>query len=158
MITGPGTDLKNLINPRQRLLRSVAKRCGLVRGRDLFALGYVDDRDYYAILDRAWALAVPTLAEGGGSFPVLEAMEKGIPVLSSDIPVMREMGERWNARLLWFDARKPSNLAVKLGELEHGYDEHRRLAQAQVPYLLQRPWEQVALEYASIMRLPGRAT
>jgi glycosyltransferase involved in cell wall biosynthesis len=157
VITGSGTDLRDLASPRQRQLRQVIERRGLVRDRDLFTLGYVSDADYYAILDGAWALAMPTLAEGGGSFPVMEAMEQGIPVLSSDIPVMREMGERWNGRLIWFDARSPSDIAAKLSLLESGYEEHRRLARAQVSQLLQRSWDDVAREYANIMGLEPRA-
>lgn len=39
---------------------------------------------------RASALALPTLGEGFG-FPVIEAMAAGVPLLLSDIPVMREV-------------------------------------------------------------------
>lgn len=153
VITGPGTDLRNRFNPRERLLRRVISRRGLVQGRDVFTMGYVTDREYYSILDRAWALAMPTLAEGGGSFPVLEAIERGIPVVSSDVPVMREMAERWNARLIWFDARSRSATADTLSLLERDYEDLRRAAAAQVPLLLQRSWQQVAFEYASVMNI-----
>ncbi|HET8567523.1 MAG TPA: glycosyltransferase [Candidatus Limnocylindria bacterium] len=157
VVTGPGTDLRDEASPRQRQLRSVIAERGLVPGRDLFTLGYLEDSDYYALLEGAWALVIPTLDEGGGSFPVLEATERGIPVLSSDIPVMREMAERWNVRPIWFDARDATDLARKLAELEGGYDEHRQAAREQAPRLLQRSWDDVALEYATVMELNVRA-
>jgi glycosyltransferase involved in cell wall biosynthesis len=123
----------------------------------VFTLGYLSDADYYRILDAAWALVMPTLAEGGGSFPVLEAIEQGIPVLSSNIPVMREMAERWNARLLWFDPRDPSDIAARLDALHSGYEGHLSTAREQVPRLLNRTWEDVALEYARTMGLELRS-
>jgi glycosyltransferase involved in cell wall biosynthesis len=148
VVTGPGTDLRDPRDPRQARLLSVMERRGLVRERDVFALGYVDDADYYEILDGAWALAMPTLAEGGGSFPVLEAMERGIPCVVSDIPVLREMGERWRMSPTWCDARDPRDVAAKLAALEGDYAGHLARARAQVPGLLQRGWEDVAREYA----------
>lgn len=153
VITGSGTDLWRHAGPRQSELRDLAESSGLVRDRDVFGLGYVDDADYYAILDGAWALVMPTLAEGGGSFPVLEAMEAGIPVLASDIPVMREMGRRWNANPIWFNPHDPSDLRDKLAALHGGYERHRAEAAAQVPNLTRRSWEQVAREYARVMGL-----
>lgn len=157
VMTGPGTDLRDGPSPRQAALRRVIERCGLVRDRDFFALGYLDDGDYDAVLDGAWAMVIPTLAEGGGSFPALEAMERGIPVLSSDIPVMREMSVRWSGRLIWFDARRPSDLAAKLALLETGYESQRRIAQQQAPLLLPRSWDDVAREYADVMGIAGAA-
>ena len=157
VVTGPWTDLKLPRNPRVRQLESLIRRLGLVVGRDLFMLGYVEDRDYYAILEGAWALVMPTLAEGGGSFPVLEAMESGIPVLSSNIPVMREMAEWSHGDLMWFDPRDPADLARQLAELEAGYPEHRARAQRQVKSLAARSWDDVARDYARLMGLELRA-
>jgi glycosyltransferase involved in cell wall biosynthesis len=54
-------------------------------------LGYVPDDDLRAIFRRASAFAFPSLGEGFG-LPVLEAMKAGVPVLASDIPVLREVG------------------------------------------------------------------
>lgn len=57
---------------------------------------------------------MPTLAEGGGSFPVREAVERGIPAVVSDIPVLREMIERLGGEVLWFDPHSPESLAASL--------------------------------------------
>jgi len=53
--------------------------------------GPVSDPARVALLEGALALAYPSLYEGFG-FPVLEAMSLGTPVVSSDIPVLAEVG------------------------------------------------------------------
>jgi glycosyltransferase involved in cell wall biosynthesis len=55
-------------------------------------LDYVLDRDLEALWGIADCAAFPTLGEGFG-LPVLEAMNHGVPVACSDIPVLREVGE-----------------------------------------------------------------
>jgi glycosyltransferase-like protein len=62
---------------------------GLEPGRDVVQLGMVSDDalgDWYAAAD---ALAFPSLKEGWG-LAVLEAMQAGLPVVATDIPVFRE--------------------------------------------------------------------
>ncbi len=58
-------------------------------GRIAF-LGRIDDVELAGLLQRAIALVYPSVYEGFG-LPVVEAMACGIPVLASDIPVMREV-------------------------------------------------------------------
>ena len=53
--------------------------------------GPVGEPARVALLEGALALAYPSLYEGFG-FPVLEAMSLGTPVVSSDIPVLAEVG------------------------------------------------------------------
>jgi glycosyltransferase involved in cell wall biosynthesis len=60
------------------------------RERVLLA-GPVSEPARVALLQGAVALAYPSLYEGFG-FPVLEAMSLGTPVVSSDIPVLAEVG------------------------------------------------------------------
>jgi glycosyltransferase involved in cell wall biosynthesis len=52
--------------------------------------GYVDDETLSALLHTAVAFVFPSLDEGFG-LPVLEAMACGCPVLTSDVPVLREV-------------------------------------------------------------------
>ena len=49
------------------------------------------DRDLEALWQIAGCAAFPTLGEGFG-LPVLEAMQRGVPVARSDIPAPREVG------------------------------------------------------------------
>jgi glycosyltransferase involved in cell wall biosynthesis len=168
VLTGSGADLALSPNPvkaalrpwletagllrriRATDLRRAARRAGLRRGRSLVPVGYVSDARYYALLARAWALVMPTLAEGGGSFPVEEALWAGVPVVCSDIPVLREHVERLGASVLWFDPRRPDDLAARLAELEAGYADHKARAVSQRALLRRRTWADVADEYWSI--------
>jgi hypothetical protein len=61
-----------------------------LRDRVLMA-GPVSEPARVALLQGALALAYPSLYEGFG-FPVLEAMSLGTPVVSSDLPVLAEVG------------------------------------------------------------------
>ena len=70
-------------------LEAVA-RAARVEGR-VRLLEHVPDRDLEAIWALAGCAAFPTRAEGFG-LPVIEAMQRGVPVACSDIPVLREVG------------------------------------------------------------------
>lgn len=61
--------------------------------------GWVDGDELADLRRRARAMAFPTLAEGFG-LPVLEAMAQGLPVIASDLPVLREIG---GDAAIWFD-------------------------------------------------------
>lgn len=53
--------------------------------------GFVDGADIPALLDCASVFAFPSYYEGFG-IPILEAMSRGVPVVASDIPALREAG------------------------------------------------------------------
>ena len=72
--------------------------------------GWVDDEELADLQRRARAAAFPTLAEGFG-LPVLEAMSLGLPVLASDLPVLREVG---GDAALWFDPLDLESIADAL--------------------------------------------
>jgi glycosyltransferase involved in cell wall biosynthesis len=156
VLTGAATDFWAHADERRVLLRGIAEEAGLERGRTLFALDYVDDASYCALLEGAWAVAIPTLAEGAG-LPVMEALQQGIPVVSSDIPVAREMVGRMEGEVLWFDPKSPADLAAKLDDLEQHYAAHKAAAVAQVARLRARSWDEVAADYADLMLSAGRA-
>jgi glycosyltransferase involved in cell wall biosynthesis len=154
VLTGWGTDVWARPGGRAAQLRRIAERSGLERNRTIFGLDYVDDASYYQLLANAWALVIPTLAEGAG-LPVLEALQEGIPVVSSDIPIAREMIGLSGGQALWFDPKNPADLAARLAELESDYPRHKELAVSQVRLLNRRDWRDVAAEYLAFM-FPGR--
>ncbi len=53
-------------------------------------LGRCDDATMLAWLDGARALLMPSFIEGFG-IPVIEALQRGVPVIASDLPVFREI-------------------------------------------------------------------
>ncbi|WPL18851.1 UDP-D-galactose:(glucosyl)lipopolysaccharide-1,6-D-galactosyltransferase [Thiorhodovibrio winogradskyi] len=61
------------------------------KGLPIIQTGYVPDNDLAALYAGALAVVMPSLYEGFG-LPVQEALRYGVPVISSDIPEMREAG------------------------------------------------------------------
>jgi glycosyltransferase involved in cell wall biosynthesis len=136
---------------RARKLIRAAKQEGLAIGKTLLPLGYVSDGEYYALLNRAWALVTPTLGEGCG-LPVLDALQAGVPVICSDLPVIREYVELLNGHVFWIDPRRPETITSALTNLEKHYDTHKRNAMEQAGKLHRRSWAQVASEYWEVFQ------
>ena len=133
--------------PRSTVLRQLAESVGLEVGRTLHPLGFVSEPLYRVLLRCAAALVMPTLAEGGGSFPVFEAARLGIPALCSDLPVLREQVEHEGTPVLFFDPHRPETLAAVLAELESNYASVRNRAMAHASGWHGRRWDDVAGEY-----------
>jgi glycosyltransferase involved in cell wall biosynthesis len=89
-------------------LRMLATELG-VEERVRF-VGRVPDQDLEALMRLAACVAVPSLAEGFG-LPVLEAMQRGVPVAASDIPVLHEVG---GDAARYFDPRDPRAAAAAI--------------------------------------------
>lgn len=137
-------------------LGRLAASLGLKRDTNLVCLGYVPDEDYATLLYRAGAVVIASRAEGGGSFPAWEALICGIPVVCSDIPVMREQLEWLGAQVMWFDPSSPEGLARCLATLESHYAVHKAQAERQVAVLKKRTWTDVARDYWEIFTtFPG---
>ena len=71
------------------LIRDTANKCD-VSNRIIFT-GYISEIEKSVLLKNAFSFVFPSLYEGFG-MPILEAMKAGIPVIASDIPVLREVG------------------------------------------------------------------
>lgn len=61
-------------------------------GETVRELGPLDDRHLAGVLGSARALLFPSQAEGYG-IPLAEALAAGVPVIASDLPVFREIGQ-----------------------------------------------------------------
>jgi len=61
--------------------------------RSLRPLGFVTDEVLTVLYNNAKALIYPSLFEGFG-LPIIEAQAAGLPVICSDLPVLREIGGR----------------------------------------------------------------
>jgi glycosyltransferase involved in cell wall biosynthesis len=92
-----------------RLNKSIRDR-GLQSDIDYRALGYVSDEQSEDLLSNALGLIMPTRAEGMG-LPIHEAIERGLPVIASDIPVLREHYDSRSNAILWVDPDCPADIA-----------------------------------------------
>jgi len=155
VFVGQGTELlrESAIDEGSNLqvtrLGGLVARLGIHENADFFALGYVPDSELTGLIKNAWALIMPSLAEGGGSFPVEEAFSLGVPVLCSNIPVMREhVADRAEA-VVWFDPECPQSIAAALEQLEADYSSRKEIA-LRVMSVHRPNWNEVAAQYISI--------
>jgi glycosyltransferase involved in cell wall biosynthesis len=110
-----------------RINRLIRDR-GLVAGRDFRSLGYVDDATAAALLRQATALVMPTRAEGMG-LPIHEAIDAGVPVVASDIEVLREHYDARSRAIRWIDPECPAEIAAALDDACDHAEELRAAAQ-----------------------------
>ena len=94
--------------PYEQDLRRLAAATG-VADRVRF-VGYVPDDVLEALWELCACAAIPTLGEGFG-LPLVEAMDRGVAIAASDIPVLREVGGDVPH---WFDPHDPSAAAHAL--------------------------------------------
>ncbi|WP_299309961.1 glycosyltransferase family 1 protein [uncultured Croceicoccus sp.] len=97
-------------------------------GGHITILEHCDDARLAALMRDARAVLMPTLAEGFG-LPMAEALAQGVPVIASDLPALREVGQGlacliepgdrdgWEARIAAFhtdpDVRKSHAVALR---------------------------------------------
>jgi glycosyltransferase involved in cell wall biosynthesis len=77
------------------------------KGRRLFWIGDASDAELQFAYRAASALIFPTWAEGYG-LPIIEAAYFGLPVLCSDLPVLREVG---GEHAIYFQRGEPAAIA-----------------------------------------------
>ncbi|WP_275546422.1 MULTISPECIES: glycosyltransferase family 4 protein [unclassified Pseudomonas] len=83
-------------------------------GKRLFMFNDVNDKSLEFAYSNARALVFPSHAEGFG-LPLVEAMQRGLPVMASDIPVFREVGQDFMA---YFDLHDPASLVERIKAFE----------------------------------------
>lgn len=97
----------------------------LVVNQNLFGLGRISNENVIPIIKKAKALIMPSLAEGGGSYPVEEALRIGTPVICSDIPVMREHLNSHSAKIVWINANTAEGILQGLNEMILNFDKYK---------------------------------
>jgi glycosyltransferase involved in cell wall biosynthesis len=83
-------------------------------GRRFFMFNELDDNGLEYAYCNAKALIFPSLAEGFG-LPLVEAMQRGLPAIASDIKVFREVGGDY---LSYCNPRDPKTCAAIIREVE----------------------------------------
>ena len=82
--------------------------------KNLFMFNNVSDAELDYYYKHSKALIWPSLAEGFG-LPIIEALNQGLPVLASDIPINRETGKDF---CTYFDINNPDCLAKIIINIE----------------------------------------
>ncbi|MBI3443624.1 glycosyltransferase family 4 protein [Candidatus Woesebacteria bacterium] len=93
-----------------RLKEEVQKR-GLEGLVDL--KGYLEPQELAKLVRKASAYVVPSLSEGFG-IPGLNAMVAGIPVVASNIPVLKEV---YSTAALYFNPQDSKDIAAKINKI-----------------------------------------
>jgi glycosyltransferase involved in cell wall biosynthesis len=110
--------------------------------------GWVADAELDELYRRARALAMPTFAEGFG-LPVLEAMAAGLPVIASDLPVLREVA---GEHAVWFDPHDARSMADALRLVSTRPDLLQEHARAGLVRARRFTWERAAEETLAVLR------
>lgn len=80
----------------------------------LFMFNRINDKSLEFAYANARALVFPSYVEGFG-LPLVEAMQRGLPAMASDIPVFREIGGEFMA---YFNLDDPQTLADRVTQFE----------------------------------------
>src|SRR5690606_19013469 len=82
--------------------------------KQLFMFNQINDKGLEYAYANARALVFPSHVEGFG-LPLVEAMQRGLPAMASDIPVFREVGRDF---MVYFDLTTPQSLANQVMQFE----------------------------------------
>lgn len=82
--------------------------------KKLFMFNKLDDTGLQYAYQHAKALVFPSFVEGFG-LPIVEAMQRHLPVMASDIPVFKEIGSEFVA---YFKLSDPNSLATLIKRFE----------------------------------------
>lgn len=153
VFTGPNTqDVFSYSGTDQymRLLAKEAKELGLVEGRDLFGLGFVDASTLIGLYQLATAFVLTSRYEAG-SFPVREALLQGCPVICSDIPPLKEEMEAIGKPAVLFSTGNAQDLAAKIQGVLEDTECLRKRTVDSLPQLLSTfSWEKLAKQYFQV--------
>lgn len=111
-------------------------------------LGYLTDEEMGGVYARAEALIFPSIIEGFG-FPVLEAMDYGIPVITSSLSSLPEVAG--DAALL-IDPRSVVEIAKAMEKIISEPDLRSKLVGRGKERLALFSWDKTALTFLDIMR------
>ena len=103
--------------------------------------------DVIALYQNAVCLLFPTFYEGFG-LPALEAMAYGCPVITSDIPVMREV---CGDAALYCDPHDPGDIADKVRMLAESSEMREQLRRRGLSRASQFSWERCARETFEVL-------
>ncbi|MBN1474637.1 MAG: glycosyltransferase family 4 protein [Syntrophaceae bacterium] len=99
--------------------------------RRLFMFNDLTDTELEYFYRESRCLVFPSFVEGFG-LPLVEAMQRGLPAMVSDIPVFREVGGDFVA---YFELTKPEYLAALISEFENSGEFSAVQKKRELPWL-----------------------
>lgn len=115
-------------------------------------LGYITHNEKLGLLRSASVFAYPSLYEGFG-LPVLEAMSMGVPVVTSSVSSLPEIGG--NA-VLYADPEKPSEIARAISRILLNPHVAQEMAKRGRQQASRFTWEQTARDTLAVYERVGR--
>ena len=150
-----GHSFQDYVDYQDKALALLAE-LGLELGRDVIQLGTVTDDEVHEWYRSADVLAFPSVKEGWG-LAVLEAMSADLPVVASDIAVLREyLVDGTNAVLT--EVGNPQSLARGMRALMTDEALRQRLVAGGRRVVPQYTWDRAAREHERIYRLVTPST
>lgn len=120
--------------------------CRSVFARDIVELGYVDEQKKWKLLRQSEAFLFPSLYEGFG-IPVLEAQAAGIPVVTSNISSLPEVGGNG---AVYVDPLDTESLVRGMERVLMEKDFRSAIMQKAARNIIRFRWETCAEEIAAI--------
>lgn len=142
--------------PRWHELASLVESAG--KDIDIVFTDTVPKASLQVLLRNASMAVCPTLFEGGGCGPAMEAAYAGIPVVCSDIPQIQEQYDHRQDLCCFFDPQDENSIAEAVLRALGNMSESRAMAERAQKWIRQRrSWEDVAREYWAVIRAVQQA-
>lgn len=114
-------------------------------------LDFVSDPELAALYTNAICYCLPSLYEGFG-LPVLEAMQYGCPVITSNVSSLPEAG---GDACLYVDPQRPSDIAKKIVELIESPALRKKLKEKGLEHIKQFSWTKAAAQTLVVLEELG---
>lgn len=114
-------------------------------------LGKVPREELESLYKQAFATAVPSLYEQG-SFPLMEALSFGCPILASNIPSLREQLADMGEAAIFFDPHSADDFVRAVEQLEQNPTSKTSAQLAGFERMKQRSWTDAAGEWCEVFK------
>ena len=132
-------------------VRTVESARRLTRGAVRW-IGYIPHREKFTLMRQAAVFCFPTFFEGFG-MPVLEALALGVPVIASDIPVLREVA---GPAAMYVPPGSEDEMAHVLSDLLHNESRRDVLRGMGLKRAAHFSWEKASRETLDVYRAAVR--
>lgn len=117
----------------------------------IFHIKDANNADLQYLYDHAFVVAFPTHMEGYG-LPIVEALQKGAVVVTTDIDVLREVGGDY---CVYFKPNSPADFAAKVTELMDDRKKYSMLRERAAGYHT-FTWDEAAEQFAEVLKAADR--